>query len=117
MQHEVLSLSLYCCRAEHGTDCFAQMKLVFTADVHGSSKQVPLVYVRWLTARGQSGALPMQRQELSSPPLGRLRLQGTKLAKSYRDTRGRSVPWQHFAPAQNWLSRCVHRSTLTGDVY
>ena len=39
------------------------MRLVFTADVDGSSKQVPLACVRWLTAidEGQSGALRMPR--------------------------------------------------------
>ena len=46
---QVLSLSLRCCRAEDGKDWFAQMRLVFTADVDGSSKQVLLVCVQQLT--------------------------------------------------------------------
>ena len=51
---------------DDGKDSFAQMRLVFTADVDGSSEQVPLAYVRWLTARGQSNALSMQCLQLDA---------------------------------------------------
>ena len=97
MMRGVLSLSLCCCRAEDGTNWFAQMRLVFTADVNGSREQVPLVYVRWLTAidTEQGGAIDTEQGgAIDTEQSGPLRMQ--RLKWNVTTTRPMGPPEPHF---------------------